>query len=213
MQDKLPIFGVGSSTSQYFKVRGKCFYLAESGCETLRLLNEIYNLQQNDVAGFWALRARHKLAEIGRHHRTSVVTLVIIHTRDDRMRTIAIWVRGHLGGTFGTSSVATSLKSTDTTLRKAAVRALRRMSAYAHLDQVSKSDPDPRIRRIATFGAAKPYKERIRKFTRNVKVCEKSGAAQPLVVLRNFQDAPTRLPKSAALIRMILDRIRWLVGR
>lgn len=213
MFNALPVYESGPFSRQSFTLRGRRFFLGESGHETLRLLHAMHQQSVNDASGFWALKARRELTALQKFGRSSVLTLVIIHTGDDQLRRIAIWARGHLGGSLGTSVITLYLNSPDAALRKVAVHALKRMNAYANLQRVADSDPDPRIRRIAMFTVAKPFDERVRKFSRNVRTCETTGNAQPLLVNQMIDTGHARRPKSGTFIRVILQRIRQLVGR
>lgn len=189
------------------------FYLNESGEETIRLLNEIKAMAETDSSGFWALRARRKLKPILKHRRASLVSFIIATTSDDQMRLVALWVRGHLKGTLGTSVVAEAAKSKDASIRKAAVRALKKMGGYAHLRELVSRETDPRIKRLCMAENLRPLSDRLQKFKRNVSSRDTSQQAMPLVVHQPLDLSVKRLPKPATYIRRILKEIKLLVRR
>ena len=207
----LPLYETGPMLNQCFSILGRQHLLGETGRETLRLLSEIDQLARSDVGGFWALRSRPQLSQLRKLRRPSVITLVILHTRDQRLRKIAIWVRGHLTGMLGASVLGEYLHSSDAELRKVTVRALKRMNVCSDLPEVAKSDPNPRIRRIAQLRPARPFGERINKFKRNVHARATETKEQPLFISPSVTMRDGRPAKSSSLIQRILHRIRRLV--
>ena len=196
-----------------FQIDKRRFYLGPTGRKTLRLIREIEQLAMHDVAGLWAVRSRTKLHAIRRLDRASVVTLALERCEDDWRALVVLWIRGHLHGRLGSREVARFLQSPHPETRKAAIRALRRMGQYSMLDEVALSDPNPRLRRIATARSARPFPERLEKIRGCIKSIAVPSLEQPLQLNVEIDPMQRYEPKSVALIRAILMRIQRLVGR
>jgi len=131
---------------------------------------------------------------------------------------LAIWLLGRVGNRYATSVVAAQSRDDDVRIRKVAAKALRRMEAWAELREIAVREDDPVVRRIAMSAETPPreFSERMGTFLDNdVEVVETPDEASPgaksLYVNTTIGDGTP--PKSRWYIRLILERIRWLVGR
>jgi len=139
--------------------------------------------------------------------------------RDDSdLRRLAIWLLGQVGNRHTKHVLMLCSREDDVRIRKEAVRALRRLEAWAELREIAARETDPVVRRIAKSAEAPPreFSERMGRFLDNdVEVVENPDEASPgaksLYVNTTIGDGTP--PKSRWYIRLILERIRWLVGR
>jgi hypothetical protein len=137
---------------------------------------------------------------------------------DSGTRRLAIWLLGRVGNRYTASVVAALSHDSDVRVRKEVVKALRRLKASAELREIAARENDPIIRRIASSAEVPPreFSERMAKFLDNdVAVVEQPDAAdsgaKPLYVNTTIGDGVP--PRSRWYMRLILEHIRWLVGR
>ncbi|MBC8869896.1 MAG: HEAT repeat domain-containing protein [Planctomycetes bacterium] len=137
---------------------------------------------------------------------------------DPDTRRLAIWLFGRVANRHQTSVVAPLSHDRDVRIRKEVAKALRRLGAWAELREIATREDDPVVRRIAKSAEAPPreFSERMGRFLDNdVEVVETpdeaSLGAKSLYVNTTVGDGTP--PKSRWYIRLILERIRWLVGR
>lgn len=194
-----------------FYLGGHHCYVTLGGVDTLGLLLKIYRASQASTDIRWALAVREEVRRIKSLNARWVLSLVIERTPDPRMRVLAIWLRGRCGGYIGTSILADYASSPDFQTRKETARALKRMSGWTHLAKMAASDPDARIRRIATPAPAKPYSSRLAKFSSNIHPVAVSTERRHLWVLPCLRIGEGKPPKSVTAIRAILERIHRLV--
>ena len=195
-----------------FKLSGRRFRVTENGERTLECLRQIYSecCISSDCA--WAIRTRPIIREIQASHQVAVLTLVVDRTPDPVLRILAIWLRGRCRGTVGTKILAKCGNHPDFHTRKEAVRALKRMSAWSVLDDIANSDPNERIRRMATCKPSRPISQRIADFTLNLARLSTSEHEKRLYLSSKLDITRRKPPKSLATIRNILKRIHLLVS-
>ena len=195
-----------------FSVGDRQCCLIADGVETLTLLTKIYHACTSSDKLTWALAVREEVRRIEVLNARGVLSLVVQRTPDPRMRRLAIWLRGRCGGYIGTAIVANFTSVPDFQTRKEAVRALKRMSGWAQLAQVASSDTSARIRRIAMPLPAKPYRNRLAKFSYNIEPIAASSVRGHLWVLPSLRLGSGKPPKSESAIRLLLERIHLLVS-
>lgn len=196
-----------------FCVSGKKFRLGAAGLRTLRVLCELgdKSLTTNDVS--WLLPLRPRIREIERANARAALCLAISHTNQERLRLLAIWLRGRCGGSLGTSIVAAYATSPDRMFRKEVARCLKRMSGWSELRLMEASELDPQIRRLATQASPATYKSRLSQFCQNVRLSGTSPTESQLYVSAAVDNRQGRPPRPAWLIRLFLERIHRLVNR
>jgi hypothetical protein len=105
----------------------------------------------------------------------------------------------------------------DVRIRKEVAKTLRRLGAWAELREIASREDDPVVRRFAESAEAPPrsFSERMIRFLDDVEVVEHPDETDPgaksLCVNTTIGDGTP--PKSRWYIRLILEHIRWLVGR
>jgi len=133
-------------------------------------------------------------------------------------RRLAIWLLGRIGNRYTTSLISALRDDPDVCIRKEVVRALRRLRAWAVLREIAVSENDPVVRRLATRAEVprRDFSERMAKFLDNEidNVAQADGTApgvRPLYM--NTAIGEGTPPKSRWYMRLVLEHIRWLVGR
>lgn len=204
-------FGFPNDSSYRFRIEKRLYRVNSDGAEVLDILTELYNASVSSDNRFWALRWREQIRRVEFLNVRSVLCYVIQETPDDRMRWLAIWLRGRCGGFMGTSIVAKCASSPIFKMQKESVRALRRLSGWSQLREIENSAPNSRIRRMATQQGARPLDDRLSSLLGSVR--RVPASPQPK---RLWMSPRLRLelspPKSLTMIRELLERIKSLVS-
>ncbi len=180
------------------------------GAEVLRLLQQIYDASFVANDGFWALRMRPQIRRVQFLNRRAVLVLVIKMTADERMRLLAVWLRGRCGGYLGTSTIASLGHSSDFRMQKECVRVLQRLNAWAELREIATAAKHPRVRDLAIQRAVKPLNERLSSVLANIRPIETTPRKIGVWLLPGLVLGYTA-PKSIDTIRSRLERIKQLV--
>ena len=201
--------GFPVSIEYRFHIGGDKYRLNRASVSALKLLGHIVEQtpDPNDIA--WLLPLRETIREIERINPSGALTLVVDRTDNERLRYLAIWLRGRCGGTLGASTVS---RFSDRTLRKEVTRCLKRLSAWAELRDIAESDPDPQIRQLATRSPSKPYATRLAGFSQHIPRRMIARSKSELVVSPKLDVREGRPPKPRWLIRAVLERIHQLVN-
>ena len=204
-------FGFPNDPKYRFRIEKRLYRVNPDGAEALSILSEIHTASLTAKDRYWALRLRQHIRRIEFLNCRAIMSHVIKMTRDDRMRLLAIWLRGRCGGYIGTSSVAEYASSTCFEIQKESVRALQRMSGWADLRQIADSAENLRIRNLAKQRTAKPLNDRINSLLRNMRPIPQGSKNKELWLLPGLALGFTT-PKTIETIRRILLRIKHLVS-
>lgn len=204
-------FGFPNDTRYRFRINNQLFRVNPDGAEVLAILTEIYNASVSCENACWALRMRHCIRRIELLDARSVLTLVIQKTPDDRVRVLAIWLRGRCGGHIGTSVVAKYAYSPNLRMQKEAVRALRRMSGWSQLRAIANSATSSRIRTMATQRAGRPLDDRLSSVLTNIRPIPIPPRRNEIWILPGLRLSFTP-PKAVEHIRRVLMRIKRLAS-
>lgn len=133
-------------------------------------------------------------------------------------RRLAIWLLGRIGNRYTATLVSSLGNDGDVRVRKEVAKALRRLKAWVELREIAAREDDPVVRRFATQAEIphREFSERMTRFLDNdVEVVEQRHEADPatksLHVNTTIGDGTP--PRSRWYIRLILEHIRWLVGK
>lgn len=204
-------FGFPNDRKYSFRIGRERYQIGSHGTEVLRLLMQIHGASIVATDPYWALRVRKQIRRIEFLNARSTLVHVIEKTSDVRMRLLAIWLRGRCGGILGTSAIASFAQSSEYVTQKECVRALQRLSAWAELREIACNVKDPRIRRLATQFAAKPFGERLTCMMENVHPVPIAKRQSRFWLLPGLA-LGRAAPKSVETIREILMRIKRLVS-
>jgi hypothetical protein len=194
-----------------FKIGGHKYRVGTHGWQTLKKLKLLQDqCTTSDIK--WSLSARPIIRDIRILNASATLNLVIQSTKDPVLRILAIWMRGKCRGTLGTQVVAQFANHPDFFTRKEVARALKRMSAWQELATMQSTDPDERIRRIASPHPGRPIVSRIAKYMRHVPRSEVVSSRKLLFLAKSVNTHEIKPPKPISVIRAILDRIRRLVS-
>jgi hypothetical protein len=199
--------GFPNEAGYRFRIKSQLFRVNVDGVEVLSILTEIYNASLSGRNNYWVLRWRKQIRRIEILNVRSVLSHVIHKTPSERMRTLAIWLRGRCGGYIGTSLIAYYAHSTNFQTQKESVRALRRMSGWSHLREIAKSATNSRIRNLATQRAGSPLGDRLSRVLTNFRAIQTSPQRQEVWTQPGLRLTRTP-PKTVAAIRRILERIK-----
>ena len=144
--------------------------------------------------------------------------VLTIHFAPRQSRRIAVWLLGRIGNRQTVSVVSLCTADPDVATRRAAVQALRRLSAWAMLRRIAVQERDPVIRRLAAAAERPPadFSDRLARYVRHDvdgEVRESEEPATRISLEVNAQPGSGLPPKTSWFIRRILEHIRWLVGR
>ena len=194
-----------------FRIKKRLYRVNPDGAEALSILSEIHTASLTAKDRYWALRLRQHIRRIEFLNCRALMIHVIEMTCDDRMRLMAIWLRGRCGGYIGTSSIAEFASSSCFEIQKESVRALRRMSGWADLRQIADSADNLRIRILAKQRTAKPLNGRIASLLANMRPIPEGSQKKELWLLPGLALEFTA-PKTIETIRRLLLRIKHLVS-
>lgn len=192
---------------------GQRFYLSQSARRTIQLFYDIASAVPTQRS--WLLSYRPQIREIQRRKCTNILSRIAEASTDPKVQLLAIWLLGRCGRCAGTKRIAPFMQSRDRQVRKELVRAFRRMSAWAELRALIRTESDPRILRMARLQTARPFGERLVKFAKSVdqrSEPDRPDAAQPLLIQPGLSCENGLPAKSRTLIRVILERIHRLVS-
>ncbi|MEL6110953.1 MAG: hypothetical protein AAFU85_33520, partial [Planctomycetota bacterium] len=183
--------------------------------ESLRLLLQLYYARARCDDGLWAVRSRSVVERLVALDAKALCNAAIENARDETMRQIAIWVRGHLGGYSGIRQIEAVLNSTnDLGARKACVRALARLHGFHLLRRMSEEERDPRIRKLAAVllfrQQPSSHAERLKQFTQLVRPQSTAQGKRELFVNADSDWGANRKTKSIEFIRSVLFTIQSL---
>ncbi len=208
-----PNFGFPADSKHEFYLCGRKHRVGHSGVRTLQLLGKIHATHSQRSDPGWLLPYRSRIRELWMSLGSrSVLGLVVERTDDPVLRLFAIWLRGRCGGHLGATSIARYWNHPDETTRKEVARTLKRLELWSHLRRMAELDQNERIRRIATTGPTRSFRERLSRFSRGTQQLPSQPINHPLVVSPYLSIDQAHPPKSALIIRMILGRIRQLVS-
>ena len=196
-----------------FALFGRKYRLGASGIKALKLLEDAYLCSRNRADGSWPFRLRAIVRKIRNIDAKSTLCFVVANTDNPTVRILAIWLRGHCGGTIGTQVLGEFSRNADDQTRKEIARALKRMSAWKTLSNLSK-DPNPRVARMASCKSPESFATKFGRFASSVSAVDVSKSSKQLLLGpeveldRQFHQPP----KSAAFIRSILLRIKNLLS-
>jgi hypothetical protein len=195
-----------------YKIGDRRFRLYAADLLVLWQLGHIYEQCAMREGQHWAVHSRKQIRMLESARARPVLSLVIRKTKDPVLRILAIWLRGRCGGTLGTSLLAESSHHHDDQPRKETARALKRMSAWHLLRSMAAMDVNPRIRRMAVVAPPASFKERPSSFIGKCETRPIPDLARTLFVSPELNITQGKPPRSRALIRKILERIRQIVS-
>lgn len=193
-----------------FHVDGNEYRFTATNMAHLELLAKIRAAMPAEPSVYWLLPFRDlvRSTTVG-----AIFAYAAQHTRDPLMRCLAVWLRGRRGGRLGTAAIAGLYRGGDASLRKAVVRALQRMHAWAALRRIQACEPDPRIRRLAQQKGPRAYSSRMSEFIAHVTPGPRPSEATTFFEQEGLELGTALPPRSGSFFRAILDRIRSLVRR
>lgn len=212
MKSFADLFGFKNKANRQFRIGRQRFRIGARGAKTLKHLGTIYDLCATTVDSNCLIQARPLIRDIQRWNSSATLALVVSQAKDPTMRILAIWLRGRCGGTLGTKIVSQFAKYPDFKTRKEVARALRRMSGWQTLDEMAADDSSERVRNLATCKPARPIVDRISRFMNHVSWRAVPDAKKDVFVAADVDYRHGKPPKSADLIRVILQRIRRLLN-
>lgn len=124
---------------------------------------------------------------------------------------IAVWLLGRCSGHAGAEVLAKFRSTPELPLRKEIIRALKRKESWQILREIERTEPDPRLRRMAHQTAPTSYESRLSAYASRTAPQPVGPNRQSLYVRAGIDNRAGRWPKSSSVIRRILERIRFLV--
>jgi hypothetical protein len=193
-------------------LHGKRYRVGRDGVQALRLLADLYDSDPQPDGRTNLLPFRRRIRQLQAADARAPLSLVVAYASDSRLRVLAIWLRGRLGGIAGTSTLAAFCSHPHDQVRKEVARALKRMGAWSAVRNMAESDPNPRIRQLAAAQPVTPYDERLNNFARHIPRLDSQAVKRHLFIAPEVDIRLTCPAKSPSIIRMILERIHRLVS-
>jgi hypothetical protein len=200
-------FGFPLLTGTRFYLDGVRYCVTAADVEALAILARIRAAWPSTPNVHWLLPFR---AVVRQCRAGTMFAYAAQQTQDPALRCLAVWLRGRRGGRLGSSTIAGLYRRGDVSLRKAVVRALQRMHAWAALRRIEACEPELRIRRLARQKTPRAYRSRMTQFITNVTPRQPGGL--PAFFEQQGLELDVGLqPRPATFFRAILERIRRLV--
>ena len=195
----------------------RCCVVNSREFETLRILAQLCESVWYPFEPVDTVEVRELVRRVEQLNCRAILILAIQQTPFPQVIRIAIWLRGRCGGKSGISTVVRFRDARHYGIRKEVARALKRMGAWSELREMARLEIDPRLKRISTAQAPKPFGFRLKTFSRNVTWTttrnDRTEVRQREVFVSSEVDfRQGRPPKSIGLIRAILKRIHQLVS-
>jgi hypothetical protein len=142
---------------------------------------------------------------------TTAGLLQSLQSDSDEEQRIALWLLGRAHDRSVVSAVHLFSSARPKSLRREAVRALRRLEAWAELREIAKFDFDEQIRRIATPRESRDFSSRLSQFTGGVQTLAVEAPRPEFRLLTNLNPVGSGRPKSTDWIARLLRHIHFLV--
>lgn len=201
-----------ATPSRIFHLHGKRYRVGRDGVRALRLLTQIYSSPSQPAGHTSLLRFRSQIRQLRAADARGYLCLIIDHAGDLRLLLLAIWLRGHVGGTIGAAALTACCNHPSDQLRKEVVRALKRMGVWAPVRIMAETDTNRRIRALAGTQLQRPHEQRLKNFARHIPHLESQITKRRLFIAPDVDIRLTCAAKSSSLIRIILERIHRLVS-
>jgi hypothetical protein len=205
------LFPLGVSKGARFKLPGKRYILGKDGVRAIEILAWLRKAEGRLGRPSEILARRPLVREIERIQASAALSYVIANSRDDRLRRLAIWLRGRSGGYLGAKDVAEFALYPNDAIRKEVARCLRRLKAWSPLREMATRDPDPKIRALATQATAENYERRQKRFLGNMSVLKTTSHDAPFLLSKGVDLSDFGPAKPPGFIRQVLARIQSLV--
>ncbi len=203
--------GIPLRMGYVFRYQGRRYQLWGSDILGLRCLAEmaVPPSPGEHAAPLW--QQRHELRNILQTISPAALALLLERARSRRLRKLAICLLGHTDGHLGTKALVKVAQSNDTRICRDAARALRHKQAWPELHDIAELSSDPRVRAMARPPIRRAYRERLNGFLTDVEPQPITQTSRELVVDVDLAKRPGRPPRTRAMIRLVLERIRRLV--
>jgi hypothetical protein len=203
------IFAIDAEST--FWLQRRKYGVGEQGMCALKLIAlmvEASDRESGKPSCLLSYRARAR--EVVQSPPRALLVYVAGEATNPAVQRAAIWLRGRCRGSLGTASLARLWTSADVGLRKEITRAFKRMEAWDYLRVIETSEPNPRIRRLATQSTRRAFAVRLARFLARIKRRE-VGHPAPLFISDECDPTGGRPARPRWYIRRILEHIRWLV--
>jgi hypothetical protein len=142
---------------------------------------------------------------------TTAGLLQSLQSDSEEEQRIALWLLGRAHDRTVVSAVHLFSSARQKNVRREAVRALRRLEAWAELRQIEEFDFDEQIRRIATPRESRAFSSRLEQFTRDVPTLAVDAPRPEFRLLTDLNPVGSGRPKSSDWIARLLRHIHFLV--
>jgi hypothetical protein len=202
----------GSLLESKVRHRGKKYSIGRSDSRMLDLLRNVaWNPACQTARGLLMLRPRIRRAML--YPSPVLLSCVLDTTENTRVLRVVMWMLGKIGHPYATRSVALHVDHAEFSVRREAIRSLRRLHAWTELRRISRDHSDPRIRALAEPMSPIAYEDRLANFLARRKAIQPSAVTRKLVVDPHVEVARPHPPKSGWRIGLVLQQIHRLVQR
>ncbi len=204
------LLGFPDKSSYRFRIDGRRYRVNPDGAAALEILQRIYHARGAAQNYRWALPLREDIRRLQHLNVRSVLVHVINQTSDERMRLIAIWLRGRCGGYLGAKAIARTARTANFLTQKECVRALKRMSGWSQLREIATYSMHERVRLLATQRPARALPTRLAEVTEHLRPTQTGPRTNPFWMQPGLNFKNTA-PRTATMIRAVLHRIQRLI--
>ncbi len=202
------IIGFPLRVNYRFRVSDVSYRLGEVGTDTVKLAFDALYLLKTESSPI-------VLRQLVRRSKYSGSPAALAHliemTPDRDLRLVAVWLLGLRGGTIGSKILAKFFPAADEPFRYVLAKAMWQMKAWHDLERLAKNDPSARVQRVAQHAPAVEFQTRLETYTSGIKVVKHHEPTIHQHFMARINFAESVQPKSATVIREILERIRTLV--
>lgn len=206
-----------------FKLGGVAYRLGSHDLEMLQLLRLLVRAQTANPDLGWLLPFRDQIRAATARRCQASMTMVALLTPDPRERRLALWLRGRCGGSIGAWQLYQLAVRGNLETQRDVARALQKMGAWAQVRALAQlTELARRWPRFVSQPPARDFQSRLDLYLAKVPELEIPGTVVGGADLSPVC-APQACPagtmkwggkpaKPAWLIRLVLDRIRFLVS-
>ena len=196
--------------------------LLKRDIRVLKQLKAIRESCKSDSSGTWLLAHRRHIRNIEHRQPQAALTLAAIHSQDEATRRLAIWLRGRASGKFAARELLElgKTEAASPTIVAEVARALFRIGAWCQLAELLQACRYQDLsQQYECSVAERDFYVALKRFVRHMPATARTASISPgpqesmklfVASAGNLQGKPAK-PKW--LIRLVLDRVHWLVSR
>jgi hypothetical protein len=196
-----------------FRLGTSRYRLRRRDIMALHALQRIRQGLSSAVSPGWLLGYRQEIRCILELCPRAALSLIAATTRDLHTRKLAMWLRGLCGGTLGAPHLLQTALRLPPDQQAVFARAFQNMGAWAQLRELQQiPELVRRYPRAVRNQVSRPFSRRLARYVAHIPRRQTPSSTMPLIWADSAGSSGGRPAKPLWLIRLVLDRIRWLVS-